>query len=181
MIAAHQILLHPQKITIEQKDTMKKHLISGSLAVATAMVVTGCTPPGGGDGQSGGNGSVLNIGWNEAFRSMNDMTMDGNAVANTIVAYMTNDNFKYYDDELELHDGALGDVEKVSEDPLKVKYVHDEASWSDGTPVDAVIPADLGRLSQHFNTIEDNRDAEGTLKDNPEDTVYFDSSAVGRC
>src|SRR5699024_3206010 len=29
------------------------------------------------------------------------------------------------------------------------------------------------------NTIEDNRDAEGTLKDNPEDTVYFDSSAVG--
>src|SRR5699024_5007824 len=173
--------LHPQKITIEQKDTMKKHLISGSLAVATAMVVTGCTPPGGGDGQSGGNGSVLNIGWNEAFRSMNDMTMDGNAVANTIVAYMTNDNFKYYDDELELHDGALGDVEKVSEDPLKVKYTFsDEASWSDGTPVDAVdLTLTWAARSQHFNTIEDNRDAEGTLKDNPEDTVYFDSSAVG--
>src|SRR5699024_11251431 len=32
---------------------------------------------------------------------------------------------------------------------------------------------------QHFNTVEDNRDSEGTLKDNPEDTVYFDSSAVG--
>src|SRR5699024_447572 len=60
-------LSHPQKITIEQKDTMKKHLISGSLAVATAMVVTGCTPPGGSDGQAGGNDSVLNIGWNEAF------------------------------------------------------------------------------------------------------------------
>ena len=136
---------------------MKKHLISGSLAVATAMVVTGCTPPGGGDGQSGGNGSVLNIGWNEAFRSMNDMTMDGNAVANTIVAYMTNDNFKYYDDELELHDGALGDVEKVSEDPLKVKYTFsDEASWSDGTPVDAVdLTLTWAARSQHFNTIED--------------------------
>ena len=160
---------------------MKKHLISGSLAVATAMVVTGCTPPGGSDGQAGGNDSVLNIGWNEAFRSMNDMTMDGNAVANTIVAYMTNDNFKYYDDDLELHDGALGTVEKVSEDPLKVKDTFsDDASWSDGTPVDAVdLTLTWAARSQHFNTVEDNRDSEGTLKDNPEDTVYFDSSAVG--
>ncbi|MGR6090102.1 ABC transporter family substrate-binding protein [Brevibacterium sp. CSND-B09] len=159
---------------------MKKHFIAGSLAAATAIVMTGCTPPGGGD-SSGGKGAVLNIGWNEAFRSMNDMTMDGNAVANTIVAYMSNDNFKYYDDELELHDGALGEVEKVSDDPLKVRYTFGEdANWSDGTPVDAAdLALTWAARSQHFNTVDDNRDDDGTLKDNPDGTVFFDSSAVG--
>lgn len=146
-----------------------------------AFVVTGCTPPGGADDKSGSGGSVLNIGWNEAFRSMNDMTMDGNAVANTIVAYMSNDNFKYYDDELELHDGALGEVEKVSEDPLKVKYTFGaDANWSDGTPVDAAdLALTWAARSQHFNTVDDNRDDDGTLQDNPDGTVFFDSSAVG--
>lgn len=160
---------------------MKKHFIAGSLAAATAIVMTGCTPPGGGDDSSGGKGSVLNIGWNEAFRSMNDMTMDGNAVANTIVAYMSNDNFKYYDDELELHDGALGEVEKVSDEPLKVKYTFsDDANWSDGTPVDAAdLALTWAARSQHFNTVDDNRDDDGTLQDNPDGTVFFDSSAVG--
>lgn len=161
---------------------MKKHFIAGSLAAATAIVMTGCTPPGGGDDDSsGGKGSVLNIGWNEAFRSMNDMTMDGNAVANTIVAYMSNDNFKYYDDELELHDGALGEVEKVSDEPLKVKYTFsDDANWSDGTPVDAAdLALTWAARSQHFNTVDDNRDDDGTLQDNPDGTVFFDSSAVG--
>ena len=170
-----------QKITTEQKDTMKKYLISGSLAVTTAIVITGCTPPGGGDNQSDGDGSVLNIGWNEAFRSTNDMTMDGNAVANTIVDYMINDNFKYYDDELELHDGTLGTVEKVSDDPLKVKYTFsDDANWSDGTPVDAVdLTLTWAARSQNFNTVDDNRDSDGELKGNPDGTVYFDSSSVG--
>lgn len=159
---------------------MKKHFIAGSLAAATAIVMTGCTPPGGGD-SSGGKGSVLNIGWNEAFRSMNDMTMDGNAVANTIVAYMSNDNFKYYDDDLELHDGALGEVEKVSDDPLKVRYTFGEdANWSDGTPVDAAdLALTWAARSQHFNTVDDNRDDDGPLQDNPDGTVFFDSSAVG--
>jgi peptide/nickel transport system substrate-binding protein len=161
---------------------VKKHFIAGSLAAATAIVMTGCTPPGGGDDDSsGGKGSVLNIGWNEAFRSMNDMTMDGNAVANTIVAYMSNDNFKYYDDELELHDGALGEVEKVFDEPLKVKYTFsDDANWSDGTPVDAAdLALTWAARSQHFNTVDDNRDDDGTLQDNPDGTVFFDSSAVG--
>ncbi|WP_413336607.1 ABC transporter family substrate-binding protein [Brevibacterium sp. GP-SGM9] len=160
---------------------MKKSLIAGSLAATTAIVMTGCTPPGGGDASSNGAGSVLNIGWNEAFRSMNNMTMDGNAVANTIVAYMSNDNFKYYDDNLELHDGALGEVEKISEDPLKVKYTFsDDANWSDGSPVDAAdLALTWAARSGHFNTVDDNRDDDGTLQDNPDGTVYFDSSAVG--
>nr|WP_253903938.1 ABC transporter family substrate-binding protein [Brevibacterium sp. CT2-23B] len=94
---------------------------------------------------------------------------------------MSNDNFKYYDDELELHDGALGEVEKVSDDPLKVRYTFGEdANWSDGTPVDAAdLALTWAARSQHFNTVDDNRDDDGTLKDNPDGTVFFDSSAVG--
>nr|WP_276584659.1 ABC transporter family substrate-binding protein [Brevibacterium permense] len=94
---------------------------------------------------------------------------------------MSNDNFKYYDDELELHDGALGEVEKVSDDPLKVKYTFGEdANWSDGTPVDAAdLALTWAARSQHFNTVDDNRDDDGTLQDNPDGTVFFDSSAVG--
>src|SRR5699024_268918 len=120
-------------------------------------------------------------GWNEAFRAMNAMTVDGNAVANTIVAYMSNDNFKYYDDELELHDVALGTEEKVCDDLLKDKH-----TFSSDENSSDVIPADAADLaltwaarSQNFNTVDDNRDDEGTLKDNPDGTVFFDSSSVG--
>ena len=123
----------------------KRYLGIGAGLAAAAMVLSACTPPGGdgggdggGEGGGEGGGSVLNIGWNEAFRSMNTETTNGNAVANSIVTYLMNENFKYYDDNLELQDGNLGTVEQVSEDPLQVKYTFaDDATWSDGTPVDA--------------------------------------------
>ncbi|WP_332839303.1 ABC transporter family substrate-binding protein [Brevibacterium antiquum] len=159
---------------------MKKLLTTIAGVAAMALVVTGCTPPGG-SSESSGTGSVLNVGWNEAFRSMNDMTNDGNAVANTIIAYMMNDNFKYYDDQLELLDGALGTIEKVSEDPLKVKYTFNEDSnWSDGTPVDAVdLALTWAARSTNFNTVDENNDDDGMVKKNDADTVYFDSTSVG--
>src|SRR5699024_10093323 len=71
-------------------------------------------------------------------RSMHDMTSDGNAVANSVVADVSNENFKCADGGRERRDGALGTVEKVSDDPLEVKYTFSsDANWSDGTPVDA--------------------------------------------
>lgn len=170
---------------------MKKRLLTtGAGLAAAALVLSACTPPGsGGDGGNGGGDgggegggdSVINVGWNEPFRSVNTMTANGNAVANSIVTYLMNDNFKYYDDSLELQDGNLGSVEQVSEDPLQVKYTFaDSATWSDGTPVDA---ADLvlawAAQSGNFNTVESNNDDEGNVKENPEGTVYFDSSSIG--
>lgn len=169
----------------------KRYLGIGAGIAAAAMVLSACTPPGGGDGDNGdggdeGGASVLNVGWNEPFRSMNTETVNGNAVANSNITYMMNDNFKYYDADLELQDGALGTVEQVSESPLQVKYTFaDTATWSDGTPVDA---ADLALLwagkSTQVNTqadedVEDDRDDEGTLEDQAEGDVYFDAAEPG--
>ncbi|MGC2974383.1 ABC transporter family substrate-binding protein [Brevibacterium sp. FAM 25378] len=159
----------------------KRFLAAGASVAAAAMVLTACTPPGGGDDEESSNNSTLNIGWNESFRSMNTQTANGNAASNALLTYLMNDNFGYYDDNLEVQDGNLGTVEQVSEDPLKVKYTfNDDAKWSDGTPVDA---ADLaltwaGR-STNFNTVESNNDDDGAVKENDAKTVYFDSSTVG--
>lgn len=170
----------------------KRFLGTGAALAAAALVASSCTPPGdddgNGDGDGGdeGAGSVLNIGWNEAFRSMNTETTNGNAVANSIVTYMMNDNFGYYDDNLEVQDGNLGTIEQVSEDPLQVKYTFEEdATWSDGTPVDAAdIVLQWAGISSNFNTEEDEdvdeeRDDEGELEDLEEGSVFFDSASPG--
>jgi len=167
----------------------RRLLASGAGLAAAALVLSACTPPGsGGDGGGDGGGgggeggdSVINVGWNEPFRSMNTLTANGNAVANSIVTYMMNDNFGYYDDALEIQDGQLGSVEQVSEDPLKVKYTFaDSAQWSDGTPVDAAdLVLQWAASSSNFNTVESNNDDEGNVNENPEGTVYFDSSSIG--
>ena len=66
----------------------KRYLGVGAGFAAAAMILSACTPPGSdGDGDGGGGeggDSLLNIGWNEPFRSMNTMTANGNAVANSI-------------------------------------------------------------------------------------------------
>ncbi|WP_209325035.1 ABC transporter family substrate-binding protein [Brevibacterium renqingii] len=159
----------------------KRFLAAGASVAAAAMVLTACTPPGGGDDNDASKDTNLNIGWNESFRSMNTLTANGNATSNAILTYLMNDNFGYYNDDLEVTDGNLGKVERVSEDPLKVKYsFNDDAKWSDGTPVDAAdLALTWAGMSSNFNTVESNSDDEGNVKKNDEDTVYFDSSTIG--
>src|SRR5699024_2179383 len=88
----------------------------------------------------------------------------GNATANTIVDYLMNDQVVYYDGDLNLvNDTGFVTQEKVSDDPLKVKYtINDNATWSDGVPVTA---ADLllywGAISGNFNTQKFDTDEEG--------------------
>lgn len=159
----------------------KRFLAAGASVAAAALVLTACTPPGGGDDDDASNDTTLNIGWNESFRSMNTLTANGNATSNAILTYLMNDNFGYYNDDLEVTDGNLGKVEQVSEDPLKVKYsFNDDAKWSDGTPVDAAdLALTWAGMSSNFNTVESNSDDEGNVKKNDEDTVFFDSSTIG--
>lgn len=167
----------------------KRYLGIGASIAAAAMVLSACTPPGGGDGDNGDGGgggdenSILNVGWNEPFRSMNTMTTNGNAVANSNITYMMNDNFGYYDDQLEVQEGNLGTVEQVSEDPLQVKYTFaDDAAWSDGTPVDAAdIVLQWAATSANFNTEEDvERDDDGNVEEiDDESTVFFDAADIG--
>lgn len=159
----------------------KRFLAAGASVAAAALVLNACTPPGGGDDDDASNDTTLNIGWNESFRSMNTLTANGNATSNAILTYLMNDNFGYYNDDLEVTDGNLGKLEQVSEDPLKVKYsFNDDAKWSDGTPVDAAdLALTWAGMSSNFNTVESNSDDEGNVKKNDEDTVYFDSSTIG--
>ncbi|QPS32537.1 ABC transporter family substrate-binding protein [Brevibacterium casei] len=159
----------------------KRFLAAGASVAAAAMVLSACTPPGGGNDDNGGSeNQVLNVGWNQAFSSMNNMTSYGNATANANLLYMMNDNFGYYDDKLEEQPGDLGTMEKVSDDPLKVKYTFkDTAKWSDGTPVDAAdLALTWAARSTNFNTVESNNNDDGTVKENDESTVYFDSADI---
>lgn len=155
----------------------------GAGLTGMALLLSACTAPGGDEenGGDGGAGSVLNVGWNEPFRSLNTETANGNAVANAIVTYLLNDNFVYYDDELELQQGELGTVEQVSEDPLQVRYTFaDDATWSDGTPVDAAdIVLTWAAKSTNYNTGEGNRTDDGEIQENEGGEVYFDSASPG--
>lgn len=164
----------------------KTYLGAGAGIIAAALVLSACTPPGSGDSGDAGEGgsgetSTIFAGWNEPFRSMNTRTANGNAVANSNITYMMNDNFGYYDADLEVQDGTLGTVEQVSEDPLQVKYTFaDTATWSDGTPVDAAdIVLEWAASSTHFNTVESNNADDGSVNENDANTVYFDSSELG--
>lgn len=125
----------------------------------------------------------LRIGWNQPFYEYNSDTATGNATANSIVLYMIQSGFNYYDADLNLvKDTSFGDYEVVSEDPLKVKYTFaDTAEWSDGTPVDA---ADLvmfwGAKNKRFNTVEAeyNDDNEVINQDELDAGVYFNATSA---
>lgn len=124
----------------------------------------------------------VNVGWNEPFRSTNNMTANGNATANANIIYMTTSFFNYYDGDLKLQKNEdFGSYEVVSEDPFTVKYtVNDGVTWSDGTPVDA---ADMilywGAQNDMFDTVaagDVETDDEGNAIVS-EGEVYFDSSS----
>lgn len=148
---------------------------------AASLVLSSCAPPGTDDSEREQAGSVLNVGWNDAFFSLNTSTATGSAVTNAVVAYMMNDNFVHYDADLELVEGALGTVEKVSDDPLRVEYSFaDSAQWSDGTPVDAAdLVLQWAATSGNFNTGDPNRDDQGNVVENDQGEVAFDAGRIG--
>ncbi|WP_176980903.1 ABC transporter family substrate-binding protein [Paramicrobacterium humi] len=128
----------------------------------------------------------MTIGWGDRFNSYNVSTSYGAASINGNITSLTLSGFTAYDNTLELRDDtSFGSVEKISDDPLVVRYsLADTATWSDGTPVDAAdllldwaansrardTPSfDPGDYLQH---VADTGSA--TL---PDDTVYFDSGA----
>ncbi|WGW10574.1 ABC transporter family substrate-binding protein [Saxibacter everestensis] len=163
----------------------RKLLAAGAVFAVGALALSACTPPAGNDdNQSINDESTLSVMWNQPFYSYNNATSNGNATANTNPIYLTNESFAYYDDSLQLHPNkGYGTFEKLSDDPLKVKYtINDNAQWSDGTPVtaaDVVLP--WAAQSGHFNSVkaEDATNEDGTVKENSGDDVYFDASDPG--
>jgi peptide/nickel transport system substrate-binding protein len=125
--------------------------------------------------------TTVSVAWNQPLYSFNQNTTTGNATANANVLYLTQQGFNYYDNEFNLVKNTdFGTYEKVSDDPLTVKYTINEGiTWSDGVAVDA---ADLllhwAGLSGALNEGEPAYDEEtGVLI--PGDNVWFDSVAIG--
>lgn len=151
---------------------------------ASALVLSACTPPG--PQSEIVEGSSLSVAWNQPFYSYNGVTSFGNATANNNITYATLSSFNYYDNTPALVlDESFGTYEKISDDPLVVKYtLADSATWSDGTKVDAAdLLLNWAALSRALDTPDfdaseftDPETGEFT-DDYPTDVVYFDSGA----
>lgn len=161
---------------------IKRFAAAAATVAAGALVLSGCAAP-----QSEiVEGSSLSVAWNQPFYSYNGLTSFGNATANNNITYATLGGFNYYDDTPELvKDESFGTYEKISDDPLVVKYtIADGVKWSDGTAVDA---ADLllqwAALSRALDTPDfdssefTDPDTGEFTDDFPTDVVYFDSGA----
>ncbi|MCU1574041.1 MAG: transporter substrate-binding protein [Micrococcaceae bacterium] len=87
-------------------------------------------------GKKGGSATVVEV---NGFSSFNSSTATGNSDINGKIAYATHSDFYYIDNNLNIvRNDKFGTYEKVSDDPLTVKYtINDGVKWSDGAPVDA--------------------------------------------
>jgi peptide/nickel transport system substrate-binding protein len=111
-------------------------------AVAAALVLSGCSGNGGtapvvvGEAKRGGSVTVAEA---NAFSSFNPYSADGNTDINSKIGYITHSGFYYLDDAAKVvRNEKFGRYEKVSDQPLKVRYtVNEGVKWSDGEAVDA--------------------------------------------
>lgn len=165
---------------------MNKRLLTLGVAVTTAaLVLSACsnTP------KVSNNGGLtktktVNVNWNQAFYSANSATNHGNATANANILYLTNDQFEYYNPQLQLvPNNSFGTMKKISDKPLKVQYTFaDTAKWSDGVPVSAVdLMLTWAALSNHFNNVsaEQGVNKDGDPKKQSGDHVFFETSDPG--
>ncbi len=161
----------------------RKLLVAAGIVLSSALALSACTPPTPQATTTANAGPTsVNVAWNQAFYSYNNNTDYGNATANTNILYMANDTVAYYDKDLKLAPNAsFGKVEKVSDNPLKVKLTFaDTATWSDGTPVDAADALLIwGSLSGKYNTKKAEQDDDGNVAANAGEDVYFNGSSTG--
>ena len=159
---------------------MKIRRISAAAAAiaAGALVLTACSntptdtasPSESAAASSGGNIVVAEV--NEFF-SFNPSTANGNTDINSKISLATNSNFYYIDGDLKVQrDESFGTIEKISDDPLTVKYtVNEGETWSDGEPIDADDLILAWAVYSGYYDDGGNPDAEG----NPTTgTTYFD-------
>ncbi|TLM86896.1 ABC transporter family substrate-binding protein [Pseudarthrobacter sp. NamE5] len=111
-------------------------------AVVAAMVLAGCSGSGGaapvvvGEAKRGGSVTVAEV---NAFSSFNPYSAGGNTDINSKIGYITHSGFYYLDDGARVvRNEKFGRYEKVSDQPLKVRYtVNEGVKWSDGEAIDA--------------------------------------------
>ena len=155
---------------------------AAAVAVASlALVLTGCSA----SPSEIVEGSSISVAWDQPFYSYNSDTVFGHATANSNITYATNSQFNFYDDTSTLQkDTSFGTYEKISDNPLVVKYtIADGVTWSDGTAVDAAdLLLNWVSLSGAYNTpgFDPSRATDAPTGELapaiPAGVVYFDSS-----
>ena len=158
---------------------MRRLGATGAIVAASALILSACATP----TQSAiEQDTRITVGWNQPFYSYNEATANGNATANAVIKYMTVGAFQYYNDVPELvKDESFGTIEKLSDDPMTVKYtIAKDTQWSDGTPVDAADmllqwAADSGTFNEGDPVTYDSES--GAIIDHQ--NLYFDAAAVG--
>ena len=151
-----------------------------AVLAVVAFVVSGCGPQ-----QHVVEGSEVTVVTDQPFTSANAATSYGNTASNRTIAYATNARFNSYTPDARLErDTSFGSYERLSSDPLTVRYtIAGGVTWSDGVKVDA---ADLllawAANSGHFSTPEFSPNsfvdpATGRFStEYPTDVVYFDGA-----
>ncbi|WP_308121634.1 ABC transporter family substrate-binding protein [Actinotalea ferrariae] len=151
---------------------------AGALVATGALVLSACATP----TQSAiEEDTRLTVGWNQPFFSYNESTSNGNATANAVIKYLTVGSFQYYNNEPALvKDESYGTIEKLSDDPLTVKYtIAEDTQWSDEVPVDAADlllqwVADSGKYNEGEVTYDEET---GAIIEH--ENLYFDAAALG--
>ncbi len=151
---------------------------AGALVASGALVLSACATP----TQSAiEEDTRLTVGWNQPFFSYNESTSNGNATANAVIKYLTVGSFQYYNNEPALvKDESFGTIEKLSDDPLTVKYTIAEGTqWSDEVPVDAAdLLLEFVGESGIYNEGEIEYDEEtGAIIEH--ENLFFDGAAIG--
>lgn len=112
-------------------------LAVGAIAATSALALAGCSGPNR-DPEIVADSSIT-VAWNDPLYAYNSRTIETNASANTNIISIANDGFYGYDPTpARVANEGFGKLEKISDNPLTVKYtVNEGVTWSDGTQVDA--------------------------------------------
>lgn len=113
-----------------------------AIAGVAALALSACTTSGSTGGSSAAKGGTVTVAVVNDFTSFNSQTPQGNLDTNGQVGYLNGSygtGFQYIDNNYKIvHDDKFGKFEKISDDPLTVKYtLNKDDKWSDGEPVTA--------------------------------------------
>ncbi|MFN8075984.1 MAG: ABC transporter family substrate-binding protein [Kineosporiaceae bacterium] len=120
---------------------MPKALRAVAIAAVPALILSACANNDKKDDakpSAGTKQATITFAWEQEFQSYNNNTAAQNATANAVVLNQVLRGFWYYDNEGQIiPDKEFGSYEKLSDNPLKIKYTFsDKAVWSDGNPID---------------------------------------------
>ncbi|MDF2666699.1 MAG: ABC-type dipeptide transport system, periplasmic component [Microbacterium sp.] len=131
---------------MSEKTRRTRALTVGAGVAVAALALAGCTTTAAPEGGSSASGGTITIATTNAFTSFNGDTPEANLDTNGMVGYLTGvsgglglGGFQRLDKDFSVIDNTdFGTYEKVSDDPLTVKYTINEGlTWSDGQPINA--------------------------------------------